>query len=253
MCNQNALCPKTDGSCMCMQNLYFKNCLPTYFQNSTISTYSYFIQGLYNIVIQQSKELNGLQKLIQEILNKTQKIYENPEPVAESSSDDVCSSSDISEYFSGKNPKFLYKIQLNEELPRLMYKDRIFSFNASIVDLDGNEAILHQKAIFSISLFAYQRPVKPLKINSNGDIIISGIVQVESDSILEFKKLSVKEVSSRFRNGCLYLVIASENNKNIEPFILQNLVVKARKSPQCNIDKKIKLLNDETDEKIKTK
>lgn len=253
MCNLNALCPNTDGSCVCLQNIIYKNYPLTYFQDNTFITYSNFIRGLYNIVTQQSTELNKLQKLVQEILNKARKIYENPELAVENNSDDVCTSSDVLEYFSGKSPKFLYKIQLNDEPPRPMYKDRIFSFNARIVDFNGNEVILQQKAIFSISLFAYQKPVKPLKVNSNGDVIISGLTQVEGDSILEFKKFSVKEVSSRFRNGFLYLVIASENNKSIKPLILEELVVKARKSPQCNIAKKIKLFSEEADQKIKTK
>ena len=63
-----------------------------------------------------------------------------------------------------------------------------------------------------------------------------GSLDVESDSVIFFKKIMINEVSSHFRNGALLLVV-QPSLTFIKPFIIEDFVIKARK---MHISKPIK-------------
>jgi hypothetical protein len=98
-----------------------------------------------------------------------------------------------------------------------------------IVDKDGAQVTMPKQTIFKVLLFTTESPPKLLKLNTSGDKIMRGNIEVLSNSIVHFPKIVIKEVTSHFRNGYLFLVIAPVDDLNIQPLILSNFVIKARK------------------------
>mmetsp|Transcript_8643 Transcript_8643/g.8620 ORF Transcript_8643/g.8620 Transcript_8643/m.8620 type:complete len:86 (+) Transcript_8643:493-750(+) len=68
-----------------------------------------------------------------------------------------------------------------------------------------------------------------METTTNGDKIMRGTVDIESDGILNYKKIVIKEVTSHYRHGSFFLVVAPKEAPYIKPLIIENLVVKARK------------------------
>lgn len=137
---------------------------------------------------------------------------------------------------------FPYKLELTSELPSPAYKERAFSLSAMIVDKDGAQVTMPKQTIFKVLLFTTESPPKLLKLNTSGDKIMRGNIEVLSNSIVHFPKIVIKEVTSHFRNGCLFLVIAPVDDLNIQPLIVSNFVIKARKmNNDAEPRKKIKL------------
>jgi hypothetical protein len=68
-----------------------------------------------------------------------------------------------------------------------------------------------------------------------------GTLDAEGDSTIVFRKVIIKEVTSHFRNGVLFLVVLAQDTNKIQPLIIDNLVIKARKVSVNDLKKKIKL------------
>jgi hypothetical protein len=97
--------------------------------------------------------------------------------------------------------------------------------------MNGKLAPLADPCDFKIMLFTTEVPPKAMKINTSGDKIMRGTTELSlarSAVKMHFTKIVIKEVTSHFRNGCFFLVVMS-SNPEIEPLIIENLVIKARK------------------------
>lgn len=79
-------------------------------------------------------------------------------------------------------------------------------------------------------LFSAESPPMELTKNKAGDNVMRGTTCVESMGHFTLKKIVIKEVSSHFRNGVLFLVILCRNQLNVKPLICENFRVKARKT-----------------------
>eukprot|EP00358_Blepharisma_japonicum_P005294 CAMPEP_0202945816 /NCGR_PEP_ID=MMETSP1395-20130829/7321_1 /ASSEMBLY_ACC=CAM_ASM_000871 /TAXON_ID=5961 /ORGANISM="Blepharisma japonicum, Strain Stock R1072" /LENGTH=97 /DNA_ID=CAMNT_0049646079 /DNA_START=463 /DNA_END=756 /DNA_ORIENTATION=+ len=78
-------------------------------------------------------------------------------------------------------------------------------------------------------LFTTERPAKLLINNTSGDKVMRGTTEVEADSLITFNNVVIKEVTSHFRHGCVFLVVAPIDASYIQPLIIGNVVIKARK------------------------
>jgi hypothetical protein len=105
---------------------------------------------------------------------------------------------------SGTTIGFTFKLKLNEPLPRPIYKERAFPINTMLVDANGNRACLPEPTKFKVMLFSTEDPPKLIKINTAGDRIMRGTIDVQFNSGIEnivLTKVVIKEVTSHFRNG----------------------------------------------------
>jgi hypothetical protein len=130
-----------------------------------------------------------------------------------------------------------------------VYKERAFALTINILDSQGEYAPLTEPCNFKIMLFTTEVPPKVMKVNTSGDKIMRGTSEISlsrNQYNLQFNKIVIKEVTSHFRNGCFFLVVMPAL-PHIEPLVIENLVIKARK--MCNEPKMSKKLKvDEQEE-----
>lgn len=135
---------------------------------------------------------------------------------------------------------FKYRIKLVSDMPDPAYKERAFEINAVITDLDGNQTVIPKPTTFKVLLFTTESPPKLLRLNTSGDKIMRGTTEQEASSEIHFSKVVIKEVTSHFRNGCVLLVITSTEETDIQPYIVDSFVIKARKM-NCELEPRKKL------------
>lgn len=110
---------------------------------------------------------------------------------------------------------------------------------------------LGQSPIFlRISLYTSENPPAEILLNKSGNKIFKGqTVREIENGVCNFRKLQIKEVSSHFRNGWIFLVVSpvdqydlgmtnieteslmskkSDICRSIRPFVLDNLIIKAK-------------------------
>ncbi|OMJ65992.1 hypothetical protein SteCoe_37317 [Stentor coeruleus] len=242
MCNFNHSCPSDDGSCNCYMNQYLKYCTQTQAEPFRGYMDIQLAQPLMSIILSQSEKINELSSLIMLI---SQKLGKSQSPNSESASfvnpivsDEIISEKNIIEYLCGNSPNFTSKLKMCGDIPNPAYKDRAFPMMVRIVDNLNNEIKLQKREFFKIMLFAAERPLKPLILNKTGEKVVLGTLDADGDSSILFKKIIIKEVSSHFRNGSLFLVVKPENDDSIKPLIIPNFIVKARKMKNDILTKK---------------
>jgi len=97
----------------------------------------------------------------------------------------------------------------------------------------------------SLALYSSENPPKFIEKNTAGQKILKGYIEQSlNQGICRFEKIQIKEVSSHFRNGWIFIVIipsmtplgsASTSSETyvdytkIEPLVLEKIVVKAKK------------------------
>jgi len=113
--------------------------------------------------------------------------------------------------------------------PNPAYKERPFVIELEILDKKGFSACLPETCVFKLSLVSYDKSPKILTTNTHGDTITRGTTETRAAKLVQFRKVIVKDVSSHFRKGCFCLVISTEDRKDVQPFVLERFVVKARK------------------------
>lgn len=82
-------------------------------------------------------------------------------------------------------------------------------------------------------------------INTNGEKIATGTLDVEANSIVNFKKVIVTEVTSQYRNGSVLFVFLPQNASFIKPFVIEDFIVKSRKPNEKDSKKKRKTFESE--------
>ncbi|OMJ95402.1 hypothetical protein SteCoe_1159 [Stentor coeruleus] len=242
MCNLNIKCQVWDGSCGCC-----KKSDPTavklfpvpFVSNSDPS----ILFTLFRIITQQNEMIRKIAEQTRSSLEKITSIEHNLESsqsISSCSSENSTNSSQLMNFLCGSNPQHIYFLNLLSDAPSPAYKERAFSLLLQIVDSNGNKTTLPERVVFSLSLFSTESPPKLILVNTSGEKIMRGTVDVDGSGTVFFRKIVLKEVSSHFRNGHFFLVIAPKDNVYIKPLIIENLVVKARKITAGNICKKAK-------------
>ncbi|OMJ80339.1 hypothetical protein SteCoe_19437 [Stentor coeruleus] len=262
MCNFNNICYVNDGTCSCKKLSSYQEIIkpmPVFFSASAnINPF----EILFRMMAQQNEAMKLIAEQAKSILEKISSLPQGPSQSIASTSvfgDEIASSNQLQKFLYGENPQHIFSLELLSEMPNPAYKERSFSLLIQIVDANGNKTTLTENLDFAIQLFTMESPPKLLKANTSGDKIIKGNLdfaiqlftmesppklvkantsgdkiikgnaEVKSNSTVIFTKIAIKEVSSHFRNGYFFLVVAPKNCRYIKPLIIENLIVKARK------------------------
>lgn len=117
-----------------------------------------------------------------------------------------------------------HELKLRSEVANPAYKDRAFSLELELTTEppEGCE--------FKVLLFTTENPPKLIEKNTGGDKVMKGYTDCEVHGCrLVFPKLVVKEVTSHYRNGCVFLVVVCSSGLSVKPLVIEKFVVKARK------------------------
>ena len=244
MCNLNILCKVSDGTCTCAQS----EChgiikpVPVPLYNPQEGT---MILSLFRMISQQNEMIKRICEDTRSTVEAVNKLAQNlgvKHSAVEVATDEVTNSEQLKKMLCPDSLSHEYSLQLISSLPDPAYKERAFSLLLQIVDKNGGKATLANSASFSILLFTTESPPKLLKVNTSGDKVMRGTTDADGNSSIFFRKIVIKEVTSHFRNGCFFLVVSPKNSNNIEPLIIPNFIIKARKlAPDNSLRKKIKL------------
>jgi len=144
----------------------------------------------------------------------------------------------------GPECKLPYKLVVNAEMENPLVKERNFQLKVKLVDADGNIMKNSNKIYLEISIYTADIPPLQIKTNTQGSSILKGGADRPLiDGEATFPKLQVKEVSSHYRTGRIFIAVypCQENfssvlkkDKNfvdhdqIEPLIISDVVVKAK-------------------------
>ncbi|OMJ75622.1 hypothetical protein SteCoe_25213 [Stentor coeruleus] len=237
MCTFNLQCPVTDGSCKCLKQIASPGVIkpipiPAAFPNDPN-----MLSALYRLIVQQNEMMRNISGQIQDALVKVlqfaesnQKIENNLAPQTE----EVTTPSSLLKFLCCDLCNHSHSLQIANEMPSPAYKERAFSVVLNIVDSNGVKVRLRQNLVFKVMLFTADSPPKLLAINTSGDKIMRGTLEAEGNSVVVFKKIIIKEVTSHFRNGSFFFVVVAKDTNFIRPFIYPEFVIKARKIyPDC--------------------
>lgn len=237
MCKFNQLCRSLDDSCSCQRLLQLQKITQNNGHEASDNSLSGMVTYLIQAICQQAEMISLLSNQNQATNDRLVHICDhlkNLNSVNITSSlivpcEESTTSSDLLRMITGPSLKFDFKIELLSKIPCPIFKERSFSIIARIVDLHGNPVTLPSEIRFKIMIFTTESPSKLLLKNTSGEKIMRGTFEVETNGLISFNNLVIKEVTSHFRNGCFFLVVAPIQAKLIEPLIIENVVVKARK------------------------
>lgn len=134
-----------------------------------------------------------------------------------------------------------YKLMLKSDIERPMYKDRAFSLVFEVVDSKKVSVKLESPMLFTVFLYSTTSPIQPIEFTKYKDRLITGTTVVQSSGIINFKKLAIREVSSYQKDGLFNMVIVPEDIRLIQPCIIRDITVKARKMKLWKLKKNLKL------------
>ena len=247
MCKFNVMCQVKDGSCACCYGS--SSFIPQVIQQMMPPSPSdtALLYHLYGLIMQQNEVIRTLSEQTSAALKKVESLTKSLELSnwSENSSivvprEEVITSDHIFMILCGSKNNHAYSLRLVSDIPQPAYKERAFSLMMEIVDRNGEKATMPVPINFKIMLFTTESPPKLMKVNTSGDKIMRGTVEVESSGVVFFRKIVVKEVTSHFRNGCFFLAVMPKNSTDIKPLIIENFVIKARKILATDPVKKIK-------------
>lgn len=134
-----------------------------------------------------------------------------------------------------------FRIQFHDDIPRPAYKDKSFTLRGSIVDKDNKVAKLQEPMIFNAILYKAEHPITQIELTRYNEKIIIGNPVIETTSVIYFRKLFIKEVSSYHPSKMYILVIMPEDIKLVQPYVFPEVVVKTKNLKPCKLRKKFKL------------
>lgn len=161
--------------------------------------------------------------------------------ICENTNLDLEKDEEIISYLCDGNLNQPYSLKLLDYVDHLVYKDKIFSLKAEIVDIYDNKITLKKPIMFTVSLFTTTNPIQFVERTKHNDKIITGITICESSDTVYFKKLAIREVSFYQPHGIFNLIIIPNDVKLIKPFVIRNMKVKSRKSRLWELKKKLKI------------
>lgn len=244
MCTYSDSCKTTDGSCNCnrlgsMRTTQFGN-LARVNANMELT----MVQGILRMIMQQNELIRNAQNSLNRAVDMLSKMSKLPQSFSDATPDisslEPTNKESLLSYICPNNYSLPYSLSLASSISQPAYKDRCFSISLNIIDSAKHLITLSETQSFKIFLYTTDNPPKLLTVNTSGDRIIRGINEVESNCHVLFKKVIINEVSSHYRQGCLFLVIMPERLDLISPLIVENFIVKARKVTSGEITKKKK-------------
>eukprot|EP01017_Pseudomicrothorax_dubius_P018447 TRINITY_DN2040_c0_g1_i1.p1 TRINITY_DN2040_c0_g1~~TRINITY_DN2040_c0_g1_i1.p1 ORF type:complete len:352 (-),score=57.60 TRINITY_DN2040_c0_g1_i1:148-1203(-) len=145
---------------------------------------------------------------------------------------------------------FSYSLMFKPDPPEEIYKERNFKLSVGLFDSFLNPVTKHEKIKLVASIYSSEVPPRLIENNTLGQKLLKGVVdKVMVNGHAIFDKVQIREVTSHYRNGWVFLVItpqecssssAKDGQKveegenlvracDIKPLILERLKVKAKK------------------------
>lgn len=245
------MCQVIDGTCSCHEpSPYIPQVIRPIPPPLTDNTLLYH---LYGLISQQNEVIRTLSELTNIALRKVESLTsglgtsippDQPHSIIVSQEETSTIDHIMMILCAGKN-NHTYSLRLVSDLPQPAYKERAFSLMLEIVNQNNEKVTMPVPINFKIMLFTTESPPKLMKVNTSGDKIMRGTIDVDSSGVIFFRKIVIKEVTSHFRNGCFFLVVMPKNSSEIKPLILENFVIKARKILPSEPVKKMKTEENE--------
>ncbi|OMJ91505.1 hypothetical protein SteCoe_5874 [Stentor coeruleus] len=248
MCIFNMHCQVTDGSCNCWLISSSSEVIKSMTIPSSIPNDQNMMEAIYRLLLQQSEIMNNIGNQIHDGLTKILEFVQRNQSIPESPTiqlPEATTPGGMMKFLCGNLCNHTLFLQLASQMPNPAYKERTFSIILNIIDSNGIKVKLNESLTFKIMLFTTDNPPKLLSINTSGDKIMRGTLEAEGKSIVIFKKIIIKEVTSHFRNGVFYFVVCPKEASFIRPFVHPDFVIKARKLHPDSPKKKVKIDNND--------
>jgi len=175
-------------------------------------------------------------------------------------SSESINSEDLMTFLYGNKSDFEYQLVLDGEFSLPLYRERNFEFNVKLADKNGKPVENSNKIPLTLSVYTCENPPKYVDSNTAGNKIFKGFTEKDlTRGGAGFEKIQIKEVTSHFRNGWIFLVVHPKVNGNsnvfqgkdglivdaqkIKPLILEKVIVKAKKTKEKD-DFEVKTLNE---------
>ena len=215
MCLLNPFCPAIDGPCSC--SLLFSS-----------STSGLNFQTLYSALTSKQSLLKNLSATVNELEKKVDLMMKESQAKSHSFQLEIASPSIILKTI---NPSASFKFRLQSicDGVKIVYKERNFSLKFRITDEMGKPAFLQTPVIFKLGLFTVDNPPTDLMKTNETRKILRGNLEVLATHEIEFRKICINQVSSHYRNGVFALAVIPDPYSSVQPFIMPDIIVKARK------------------------
>ena len=148
-------------------------------------------------------------------------------------------------FICAKATTFTYSIELSTPLESTFVKERNFKADFKLVNKENGRLADFKLPLFlEMKLYSAENPPKSIELNTCGtkhfkpgnSIFKGNTIKEVKSGYCSFEKMQIKEVSSHFRNGWVFIVVQPKPMsqtpgsliEQIEPFILDNVIIKAK-------------------------
>ena len=239
MCLLNPFCPVSDGPCSC--SLLFSS-----------STTGLNFQTLCSALTSKQSLLKNLSLTVNELEKRVDLMMKESQAKSHSLQYEIATPSVILKIINPSS-SFKFRLQPDCDALKIVYKERNFSLKFRITDEMGKPAFLQTPAIFKLGLFTVDNPPTDLMKTNEQRKILRGNLEVLTTHEIEFRKICISQVSSHYRNGVFALAVIPDPLSSVQPFIIPDIIVKARKIlAEPEKFKKMKVQNELDDIVIKS-
>ncbi|OMJ85978.1 hypothetical protein SteCoe_12613 [Stentor coeruleus] len=190
-------------------------------------------QAMMSLVTSQMKTLQELESLVK-MFSETEN-FVMKKPLLEKNPEEKEKEKDLplytvidDDWIFNDEIRYTMMLKMVKDVPKLVCKNKAFSIELKIVDVDGNEKHLPEPVLFKVLLFTNENHPNLLTYNSSGERILRGTLEIESQFHILFRKILLKEVSSHTPSGFFCLVVLPQNSENIKPLVIRNIKVKSQ-------------------------
>jgi hypothetical protein len=180
-------------------------------------------------------------------------------------SNEAATTETLISYLYGQNTDFTHQLVLKTNISLPLYRERNFKFTLLLTDKNGNLVENANRIPLTIGIYNSENVPKFIDTNTAGNKILKGFIEKDLiNGSVTFDKIQIKEVTSHFRNGWIFFAVYPKANANnnmlisskdnmvpsqkIRPFILEKVVVKAKKAKEKDADDSENVFqDDETD------
>lgn len=186
-------------------------------------------------------------------------------------SNEAATTETLINYLYGQNTDFTHQLVLKTNIPLPLYRERNFKFTLLLTDKNGNLVENANRIPLTIGIYNSESVPKFIDTNTAGNKILKGFIEKDLiNGSVTFDKIQIKEVTSHFRNGWIFfavypkvsnnannnMLISSKENfvptQKIRPFILEKVVVKAKKAKEKDADESENVFQDDDTDRQET-
>ncbi|CAD8139900.1 unnamed protein product [Paramecium pentaurelia] len=140
--------------------------------------------------------------------------------------------------------QYKYRLTLADPLETPLYRDRIFQLRVELKNKNGELVRNPNKIELVVAIYSQEQYPKEIKVNNKGEQILKGHLCVPLiKGTAFFTRVQIREVSSHYQNGGIILAILPQfklndepiNGRDIQPMIVENIKVKAKKFSERHI------------------